>query len=63
MTSCLTPTTPPSPRTQPMPEFDDYYWDAVREAAKISNGRMSQKHFNNLVLFIMCYRSGLLDDA
>jgi hypothetical protein len=46
-----------------MPEFDDYYWDALREAAKISNGRMRQKHFNNLVLFIMFYKAGLLEGS
>ena len=44
-------------------DFDEYYWDALREACRISNGTMKQKHFNNLVLFIMFYKAGFLDNA
>ncbi len=61
MTECLTPTSLPRPTSPHEQDFDKYYWDALAEAMKISNGKMKPKHLSNLVLFIMCYRAGLLD--
>ena len=67
MTECLTPTEPTTPCPQLVPadttseeDFDKYYFEAVKEALKISKGEMLPRHFDNLVMFIICFKAGLI---